>query len=419
MHPYVVGDEMGSLTINASRFQDDFETLAKIGSTNDGGVHRPTFSEAHRMARTWFLERASAAGLQSQVDGAGNHSAILRCGPTGGHTLLLGSHLDSVPHGGRFDGALGVLAALEVLRVVQENSLSLRFDLEAIDFTDEEGTLSGLLGSSAAAGILTQHELENPRGGRAALLGGLKLAGLNESGLLKASRNPSRLAGYLELHIEQGNRLEAEGVDIGIVTGIVGLVSITLTFIGRADHAGTTAMESRRDAAQGACSFTVKARELLIEDFPGCVANVGSLQLLPGAYNIIPGTAVLSLEFRAPDPERLNGLETALLELARDEAARFDLVLHIAPKGKHAPTPMNSSIQKAFQKSAEKLGLKYMLMASGAGHDAQTMAGVCPAGMIFVPSIGGASHSPRELTRWTDCIQGANTLLQTVLEFGR
>jgi beta-ureidopropionase / N-carbamoyl-L-amino-acid hydrolase len=414
-----VGDEMGSITINSSRFQDDFEALAKIGSTNDGGVHRPTFSETHRMARAWFLERACAAGLQAKVDGAGNHSAILMCGTAGGPILLLGSHLDSVPYGGRFDGALGVLAALEVLRVVQENGVSLRFNLEAIDFTDEEGTLSGLLGSSAAAGILTQHELENPRGGRAALLSGLELAGLNESGLLKASRDPSRLAGYLELHIEQGNRLEAEGVDIGIVTGIVGLVSIALTFIGRADHAGTTSMERRRDAAQGACSFTVKARELLMEDFPGCVANVGVIQLLPGAYNIIPGTAVLSLEFRAPDPERLNGLETALLELARDEAARFDLELHIAPKGKHAPTPMNSIIQKAVQKSAEKLGLKYMFMASGAGHDAQAIARVCPVGMIFVPSIGGASHSHRELTRWTDCLQGANTLLQSVLELGR
>jgi beta-ureidopropionase / N-carbamoyl-L-amino-acid hydrolase len=410
---------MGSITINSGRFQQDFDALAIIGSTNDGGVHRPTFSEAHRMARNWFLERACAAGLQVKVDGAGNHSAILRCGPAGGLTLLLGSHLDSVPNGGRFDGALGVLAALEVLRVVQEMGLALGFDLEAIDFTDEEGTLTGLLGSSAAAGMLTQHELENPRGGRAALLSGLELAGLDESGLLKASRDPSNLAGYLELHIEQGSRLETEGVDIGIVTGIVGLVSITLTFTGRADHAGTTSMEKRRDAALGACSFTVKARDLLMEDFPGCVANVGSIQLLPGAYNIVPGTAVLSLEFRAPDPEKLNEMEIALLELARDEAGRFDLELQIAPKGRHAPTPMNSVIQTAFQKSAEKHGLKYMLMASGAGHDAQAMAAVCPAGMIFVPSIEGASHSPRELTRWTDCIQGANTLLQAVLELGR
>jgi beta-ureidopropionase / N-carbamoyl-L-amino-acid hydrolase len=414
-----VGDEMGSITINSSRFQADFEALAKIGSTNDDGVHRPAFSEAHKMARTWFLERAYAAGLQAKVDGAGNHSAILRCGPAGGPTLLLGSHLDSVPHGGRFDGALGVLAALEVLRVVKETDLSLRFDLEAVDFTDEEGTLSGLLGSSATAGILTQQELEEPHGGRTALLNGLELAGLSKSGLLKARRDPSRLAGYLELHIEQDDRLETEGVDIGIVTGIVGLVCISLTFLGRADHAGTTSMAKRRDAAQGACSFTVKARDLLMGEFPGCVANVGSIQFLPGAFNIVPETAVLSLEFRAPDAGRLNGLENALLELARDEAARFDLELHTAPKGRHAPTPMNSTIQKAFQRSAEIQGLKYMFMASGAGHDAQAMAFVCPAGMIFVPSIEGASHSPRELTRWTDCIQGANTLLQTVLELGR
>jgi beta-ureidopropionase / N-carbamoyl-L-amino-acid hydrolase len=399
--------------------REDFDALAQIGSTGDGGVHRLTFSPAHLEARAWFRERARAAGLQVQVDGAGNHSAVLSCGPDGAPALLLGSHLDSVAMGGRFDGALGVLAALEVLRAVKEAGLSLRFDLEAIDFTDEEGSLHGLLGSSAIAGIFNQHELENPRGGRLALLAGLERAGLSENGLLSAKRDPATLAGYLELHIEQGPRLEAAGADIGIVTGIVGLVSYTLTFSGRADHAGTTSMQDRRDAAQGACSFTVGVRKLLMENFPGCVANVGSIQLQPGAFNIIPGSAIVSLEFRSADPDQLNELESALLDLARGEASRNELGIEIQPKGKHLPTPMSPVVQAAFVKSVEVLGLKAIDMPSGAGHDAQALAGVCPVGMIFVPSVGGASHSPRELTEWQACLNGANLLLQAVLELSR
>jgi N-carbamoyl-L-amino-acid hydrolase len=409
---------MPTLTINAKRFLQDFEALASIGSTGDGGIHRPTFSTAHLAARAWFQERAKASRLLVQVDGAGNHSAILHCSRPAAPFLLLGSHLDSVPFGGRFDGALGVLAALEVLRVVREAGLSLRFNLEAIDFTDEEGSLLGLLGSSAVAGILKQAELNNPRGGRQAFLDGLNLAGLDENGLLAARRDPALLAGYLELHIEQGTRLEQARANIGVVSGIVGLVSYNLTFRGRADHAGTISMQDRRDAALGASSFILAARKLVMEQFPGCVVNTGALQLLPGAFNIVPETALLSLEFRAPEAARLNELEQALLGLAQQEAASFDLHVQIDPKGKHLPTLMSPLLQDAIRSSAQKLGLKYLNLASGAGHDAQALAGLCPVGMIFIPSVRGASHSPRELTNWEDCLNGANTLLQTVLALG-
>jgi beta-ureidopropionase / N-carbamoyl-L-amino-acid hydrolase len=405
--------------LNQDRFQADFEALAQIGSTDDGGVHRPVFSHAHLAARAWFRKRARQSRLQVRVDSAGNHSAFLECAPPGAPTLLLGSHLDSVAKGGRFDGALGVLAALEVLRAIQESGLSLNFNLEAIDFTDEEGSLIGLLGSSALAGALSRQELENPRGGREALLEGLTRAGLNEEGLLAAKRDSSRLAGYLELHIEQGSRLVDAGADIGIVTGIVGLASYSLAYHGRADHAGTTSMRERRDAAQGACSFTTGVRKLLLDRFPTCVANVGSIQLLPGAFNIIPGTAIVSLEFRAPEEDLLNELGTALLELAKSEAENHELELEIQPRDKHLPTQMSTIVQEAFQRSAEVLGFKYMHLTSGAGHDAQALAGICPVGMIFVPSIGGASHSPRELTEWEHCLKGAKLMLETVLELGK
>ena len=234
-------NSFSTLRINSTRLFDSFSDLSAIGATGDGGVNRPALNEAHLAARDWFRTEVESAGLDFHVDGAGNHSAILpNAGRVGGgfrftqdatqppppyrdQTLLLGSHLDSVPNGGRFDGALGVAAALEVLKTVKENGINLKFDLEAIDFTDEEGTLVGLLGSSALAGRLHPEALKNPRGGRQALLAGLVRAGLSEEGIFTAARPKESLAGYLELHIEQGKRLERMGVDIGVVSAIVGI----------------------------------------------------------------------------------------------------------------------------------------------------------------------------------------------------
>jgi N-carbamoyl-L-amino-acid hydrolase len=404
------------LRIDSHRLHEHFEALAQIGSTGDGGVNRPALSAAHLAARSWFRSQAERAGLEVHVDGAGNHSALLRCGPPGAPVLLLGSHLDSVPQGGRYDGALGVLAALEVLRRVKENSLRLPFHLEAIDFTDEEGTLVGLLGSAALAGKLTVQELETPRGGRENLLAGLRRAGLTEAGLLSASRDPHSLAGYLELHIEQGPRLRRAGIPIGVVTGIVGIASYRLAFSGRANHAGTTPMDERQDAAQGAAAFILAVRELVISDFPGCTANVGLLSLLPGAYNIIPGSAVVGLECRAADLPTFERLEGALLERARVEAERFGLGLEAELLGRHLPAPMNPAIQQVIAEAANDLQLEVLPLPSGAGHDAQMLSAVCPSGMIFVPSVDGISHSPRELSEWQDCVNGANVLLKSAFK---
>src|SRR5687768_6752052 len=200
-------DTLHTLHINSERLLAAFTELShsrRLGGNGDGGVNRPTFSEAHLAARTWFRKQIELAGLEFRTDGAGNHSAFLVCGDMVAQTLLLGSHLDSVPNGGRFDGALGVMAALEVLRTVKDAGLKLRFDLEAIDFTDEEGTLAGLLGSAALAGQLRPEILQNPRGGRQALVEGMKRAGLSEESMLSAARPKDSLAGYLEIHIEQG-----------------------------------------------------------------------------------------------------------------------------------------------------------------------------------------------------------------------
>ncbi|MBI3913160.1 MAG: Zn-dependent hydrolase [Chloroflexi bacterium] len=319
-------------------------------------------------------------------------------------------------NGGRFDGALGVLAALEVLRVVKENNLSLTMNLEAIDFTDEEGTLVGLLGSAAIAGKIKPEHLQNPRGGRAALEEGMQRAGVSAESILRAARPRESLGGYLELHIEQGQRLERAGVNIGIVTDIVGIGSYRLTFIGRADHAGTTTMQDRLDAAQGASAFTGAIRDLVIERFLNCVANVGKMEFEPGAFNIVPARVTASLEFRAPNAAEFTRLEAALLDCAELQSKRFGLGLEKEFLGKHSPSPMSEGVQKTFVDACDALGLSRMDLVSGAGHDAQSLASLCPVGMIFVPSVDGASHSPREFTKWGDCVNGANLLLQAAIK---
>lgn len=404
-----------SLHIDPDRMLAAFEELAGIGMTQDGGVDRPALREAHLAARKWFHEQIEKAGLEFRMDGAGNHSAFLACGDKEAKTLLLGSHLDSVPNGGRFDGGLGVVAALEVLRTVKDAGIQLRFNLEAIDFTDEEGTLVGLLGSAALAGHLRRETLQSPRGGLESLLEGMQRAGLSEEGMLQAARPASSLAGYLELHIEQGNRLERREIDIGIVSAIVGIRSCRLSFVGRADHAGTTTMEDRLDASLGASAFTLEAREIAMKEFPDCVVNVGNMVFAPGAFNIVPARVDVSLEFRSPGEEEFQRLDRALRQCAQQEARRFGLELTVEALGTHSPTVMSKEIQETFAQVCEAMGLKYMSLISGAGHDAQSLAEICPAGMIFVPSVAGASHSPREFTEWEDCVNGANVLLQTAL----
>jgi N-carbamoyl-L-amino-acid hydrolase len=404
-----------SLRVNSNRLKKDFNSLAQIGETGDGGVNRPSLSEAHLEAREWLKERILSAGFEFRMGGAGNHSAYLPCGPGNTPTLLLGSHLDSVPHGGKFDGALGVLAALECIRVIKENNLSLPINLEAIDFTDEEGTFIGLLGSSALVGKISIDELRNPRKGHQEMVTAFQRAGISEESLLNAAREPNSLAGYIELHIEQGTRLLDAGADIGIVSAIVGISSYKLTYIGRADHAGTTSMSARLDAAQGASAFTLAARELVLDQFPQCVVNVGNMHFSPGAFNIVPEQVELSLELRAADHSSFENLENTLIERAHQEAHRFSLELKIEHLSRHSPTLMSGYVQEAIAKAAEIMNLSTLTLVSGAGHDAQSMAVVCSAGMLFVPSVNGSSHSAREFTRWNDCVNGANVLLQACL----
>ena len=403
---------MNHLRINANRMMNNLAKVSEIGATGDGGVHRPALSEVHLAARRWLRETIEAAGLEFHIDAAGNHFGRLRCGPDGAPSLLIGSHLDSVPYGGRFDGALGVIGGLEVLETVRGAGLRLACHLEVVDFTDEEGTLVGLLGSRALAGSLTPADLENPRGGRETLDAGFARAGIADP--IAAVRASETLAGFLEMHIEQGARLNKAAADIGIVTALVGIGSFALNFHGRADHAGTTPMDARRDAGLGAAQLMVRAWEHVVDTYPGAVINFGQAEFLPGAYNIVPETAALSLEFRAESQEMLDALERDLLELAERTAAAFDLELESHQQGCVPPAPCSPFVRSTLAKACETLGLRSIDLVSGAGHDTQAMTAVCPAGIIFIPSTGG-SHNPGEFAEDSACENGANVLLHAAL----
>jgi beta-ureidopropionase / N-carbamoyl-L-amino-acid hydrolase len=408
-----------TLHVDSDRLRADFDALSAIGATGDGGLERTTFSEPHLAARAWFHGRGRAAGLETHVDSAANHSVVLPAGDAGARTLMLGSHLDSVPRGGRYDGALGVVCALEVLRSVQAAGLELPVALEAVDFTDEEGTLAGCLGSLAVAGGLDDEILASPRGGRDLLVSELARMGLTEEGLIAARRDPGSLLGYLELHIEQGPVLQRTGTDVGIVTGIIGAASFRVVFVGEARHAGTTPMDGRRDAAVGAAAFVLGVRETVIGDFPGCVATVGDIVTEPGSYNVVPGIARLRLECRSLGGAELDALEQALTERAHAAAAAFGLKVEVERLGRSEPSPTDERLRVALEEAADALGLSHLRLPSGAGHDAQSLAAITPSAMVFVPSVGGVSHDPSEHTRWEDCVNGANVLLNATVALAR
>ena len=409
-------EKRSAAVINSVRFHDDLDALARVGGTAEGGVNRPAFSENHSAARQWFLERAQKAGLTTSIDCAGNHSALLPQ-PGAEKTLVIGSHLDSVPNGGRFDGALGVVAALEVLRAIKDADCKLAVNLEAIDFTDEECFYAEYIGSKAFSGKLKLEHLQTPFVDH--FSEALAENGLKEEEMVSCGRNPDAIAGYLELHIEQGPRLEKSGNDIGIVSSIVGIRTNRTIFTGRSDHSGTTPIDLRLDAFLGAAAYKLAMQELLTTDFVDCVANIGNMDLSPGALNVVPEKAVLHVEIRYPREERGEAFSQALRERASEVANRYGLKVEINPTGYSEAVQLDPVFQEAAASAAKQLGLRALNMPSGAGHDAQVMASFTPTGLLFVPSVAGVSHNPLEFTKKTDCENGAAMLLQIVLnQFG-
>jgi N-carbamoyl-L-amino-acid hydrolase len=402
------------LRINLPRLRRDLEALGEIGKTPDGGVWRSSFSEADLEARRWYQRRLQEAGLSHWVDAAGNIYA--RVGDAGS-AVVAGSHLDSVPNGGRFDGALGVLAAVECLRTIRESGLRPKRPIEAVAFTDEEGRFGGFVGSYAVIGHMSDDEVRRRRDLQGVSLAeAMQRAGLDPRRIGEARRAPEDIKAYVELHIEQGPVLEALDVPIGVVQGIVAGSRTWITFRGRADHAGTTPMAMRKDAFLGAADFGLRAREMVLAEGSGTtVGTVGVLELKPGASNIVPESAFLTLDLRDLSWEVLQRLLERTRAIAHEVAERWGLEVTVERMRVSEPAQMSPRIQTVIDEAARELGLKTHWMNSGAGHDAQVMAKITEAGMIFVPSRQGRSHSPAEFTDWEHIEHGANVLLHTLL----
>jgi N-carbamoyl-L-amino-acid hydrolase len=405
------------LRIDLGRLRGDIEALAAIGKDPTGGISRPAWSPAHEEARAWLLGRLREAGLAARVDPAGNIFGRLGDGAPSTPVVMTGSHIDTVPRGGPLDGALGVLAGLECLRTLAAAGVPLTRALEVAAFTDEEGRFYGFFGSRAMTGSLDRAlaaRLTDPAG--LPLPEAMRGAGFDLARAPEARREPGEIAAYVELHIEQGPWLETVGVPIGVVEGIVGIRRFRLTFVGQPDHAGTTPMDRRRDAFFTAAEYATKSRDLVVRGGQGvAVTTIGVVDVRPGVPNIVPERAALLQELRDVDPARLDGLASRTLQAARRVARRRGLVLEVEHLMRAEPVRMSPRIQAAIEAAAEGLGLPTRRMPSGAGHDAQVLAAVTDAGMLFVPSQGGRSHRPDEWTDWPALERGANIFICTHL----
>jgi hydantoinase/carbamoylase family amidase len=403
------------LKINSERLRADFEELAQFGASPGGGINRLALSPEDLQARSWFANRIEEAGLEVNDDDAGNLGGVLPSPDENARTLLLGSHLDSVPEGGRFDGSVGVLAGLECLRVIQEAGVELPVHLEAIDFTDDEGCWRSLFGSRALTGRLTPEDVNDAGSDNAPFRAALTRAGIIPREVFNAQRPSDTLAGYLEVHIEQGSRLERANTEIGVVTGIVGRTTYDLVFQGQAGHSGTTDMYRRKDALRGASQFIVRAHDLVRERYGDGVFNCGNIAVKPGAFNIIPSEAHLTFEFRHVNEGLMAEMERALISAARESAAANGLTVSTEVVAQMPAVSMSGKVIQTVEQACDDLGLNHMRLVSYSGHDAQMLSLYTPSAMIFIPSADGISHNPREFTRWEDVVNGANVLLRTAL----
>jgi allantoate deiminase len=389
-----------------SSLEADLQDAALIGA-DDGGVSRFAWTPELAEANAWFVARLQELGLEPEIDAAGN--VLGRWDEGDGTAVLVGSHLDTVPCGGRYDGALGVLAALEVARSLKRAGAILRRPLWVVSFNDEEGSRfqTGMLGSRAFVGDL---DLDDWRARGVA--DAMAVAGFDFHRLAEA-HGIDRVGAYLELHIEQGPVLEQEGFDIGIVTAISGLLGFRVRLTGEANHAGTTPMASRRDALVGASRLVLALRDEARER-GDMTANVGICSVAPGGFNVIPGTAEFTIDVRAGDAETFARAEGFVRETLERVAGEEQLELEVAETHRKQPTPLDPELQDVLADAAEAERASFRRMPSGAGHDAMVLAKHVPAAMLFVPSRAGISHSPNEYTTPEHCALGARVLARAV-----
>lgn len=397
---------------NSERLESRILALASIGVNEDGGLNRHAYSEADIQARILVIEMMKKAGLKVSIDAAGNILGRREGKIVGLPVICFGSHIDTVPSGGKFDGTAGVLTALECIELMNANNIITNHPLEVIVFTDEEG---GLIGSKSMIGTITKHDLERTSNSGKIIKQGIKDLGGVPDQIKNAIRDPKTIKAFIELHIEQGAFLDNEKIQIGVVEGIVGIEEWQVEITGKANHAGTTPMNIRQDALLAASKLVIVVNEI-VKSFEGQqVGTVGELRLEPGASNVVPGFVKMSIELRDLSRKKTYAIFEKIE--ARIPAIEKETGTKISYKHEHTNIPaiLDEDIKGFLAKSAEELGLSYKFMPSGAGHDAQNMAKITPTGMIFIPSKDGISHSPKEFSTIEDITNGANVLFKTIL----
>lgn len=401
------------LAVNGDRLNDSINRLARIGKQPSGSICRLAFTpedlQARYLVQQWMIE----AGMTVRTDAAGNLIGTYKGKAEDAPALATGSHIDTVPSGGQFDGVLGVISGIEVVRTLRENNLSLNHPLEVIVFTDEE---SSMVGCQAIAGTVLEHSPERyqPKIG-GSIQGCLEILGGDWKRITTARRDRTQIAAFVELHVEQGMVLETARKEIGIVQGVVGMQREAIKITGQANHAGTTPMDIRQDALVAAAQVVLAVKNIAHQMPSQPVATVGYLEVLPNAVNIIPGNVELSVDMRDLSGECLNmmlqQLEQAVVAIARDTHT----VIEIKPSLCVEPSPAAPQVQSTIEKVCQDLDLSYHYLPSRAGHDALEIGRITDMGMVFVPSQAGVSHSEAEYTSPKQCIQGANVLLHTLL----
>jgi beta-ureidopropionase / N-carbamoyl-L-amino-acid hydrolase len=408
-----------SSPVNASRLRSRLEELSLCGRRASGsfadGVSRVAFSDADVAGRSLVVRWMKEAGLDPKIDAAGNIFGKRAGSDPKLEPVLFGSHTDSVPNGGNFDGDLGTLSAIEVIEALNAGRITTRRPLEIVDWTNEEGVAynTGLFGSRAVAGLLDPGELDAVWNG-VSQKDALKKIGGDASRIASVKRAGGSLHAYFELHIEQGGNLDREKIPIGVVEGIVAIDRYEVEFRGFANHAGTTPMADRHDALLAASELTVAVNEIVRGEPGRQVGTVGHIEVIPNAPNVIPGIAKITVELRDLSAEKIARMGAEVEKRARAIAAETRTTVEIRKASHHESALADPKLQTVIEECSAKLGFKTKRLPSGAGHDAQSMARICPMAMIFVPSVNGISHSPQELTRWEDCANGAAVLLEAV-----
>lgn len=405
-----------SLSVNGKRIEDRIFELAKFGVDEKGRGYRVAYTKGDIEGRAWFMELMKKAGLNPTIDAAGNIIGKRKGKNASLKPIGFGSHIDMVPDGGNYDGTLGSLSALEVIDILNENKLVTEHPLEVIIFANEEG---GTIGSKAIAGLLTDELLKKKSQSGLTMAEGIRAIGGNPDNVQSCIRKKGDMHAWLELHIEQGGILENENLQIGVVEGIVGIMDFEVTIEGIANHAGSTPMNMRKDALLAGSKFVIAVNEV-INSVPGKqVGTVGKITPFPGASNVIPGKVVMSLEIRDLSFEKIEMLVGEVKKRAEQIASISQTKISFEPLFQIKPALATNALQEKIDSSAKLLGFTTKFMQSGALHDSQNMSLIAPMAMIFVPSVGGISHSPKEFTKAEDLTNGANLLLQTILKVDR